>query len=276
MDISIIIVNYKSKGLTLNCIKSIQDADFGSLRREIIVVDNNSEDHIGELLAWQYPEVIFIQTGKNLGMGGGNNVGLRRAAGKYVVVMNPDTLAFKDTFIALYGFMEKNPHVGVAGPQQFNPDQTVQDSAYSWHTLTTPVYRRTFLGRLPFGKRNLRNFLLKDSDKQTVQDVDWLLGSCLFIRASALKEIGLFDERFFVYFEDTDLCRRFWQKKWRVVYYPLAKIIHNHNRASASEPWYKFFLNQASREHIRSWFKYLLKWGAGQPSFREESNTRQG
>ncbi len=272
MDISIIIVNYKSKGLTLNCIKSIQDADFGVLRREIIVVDNHSEDHIGELLSWQYPEVIFIQSEKNVGMGGGNNIGFRHARGKYCVVMNPDTLAFKDTFTALYEFMEQNPQVGVAGPKQFNPDQSVQDSAYRWHTLATPVYRRTFLGRLPFAKKALNDFLLKDMKKESAQEVDWLLGSCLFLRASALKEVGLFDERFFVYFEDTDLCRRLWERQWRVVYYPHALIIHNHNRASASEPWYRFFLNQASREHLRSWYRYIRKWGVRQPSFQQLLN----
>jgi GT2 family glycosyltransferase len=87
------------------------------------------------------------------------------------------------------------------------------------------------------------------------------LGSFLFCRAEALKQTGLFDERFFLYFEDTDLCRRFWQKKWKIVYYPEAEIIHNHARASAREPWYKFFINRAGREHLKSWLKYLLKWG---------------
>lgn len=266
MDISIIIVNYRSKGLTLNCVKSIEEADFGNLEHEIIVIDNDSGDQLAEILHWQHPNVVFIQSATNKGMGGGNNIGLRRARGKYLVVMNPDTIAFKDTFIRLYEFMEKNPNIGVAGPKQFNPDQTVQDSAYRWHNLMTPAYRRTFLGRLPFGKRAVASFLMHDQDKDEPHDVDWLLGSCLFMRARALKETGFFDERFFLYFEDTDLCRRFWEKKWRVVYYPSARIIHNHNRASAHRPWYASFFNSASRHHIRSWQRYLLKWaGKGEP-----------
>lgn len=261
MDISIVILNYKSKGLTLNCVKSIKEADFGSLKYEIIVVDNNSRDSIGEILNWQYPEIKFIQNKKNIGMGGGNNAGIKAAIGNYAVIMNPDTLAFKDTFKKLHEFMEANPDVGIIGPRQFNPDQTIQDSCYSWYNLFTPLYRRTPLGRLPFAQNDLARFLMKDFDRQSTREVDWLLGSFLFCRAGALKQVGYFDERFFLYFEDTDLCRRFWRKNWKVVYYPEAKIIHNHNRQSAREPWYKIFSSKAGREHFKSWIKYLRKWG---------------
>ncbi len=265
MDISIIIVNYKSKGLTLNCIKSIVEADFENLSREIIVVDNNSEDNIGEILAWQYPDVVFIPNPVNVGMGAGNNVGIRRARGEYIVVMNPDTIAFKDTFTRLHAFLEAHPRVGLAGPKQFNPDRSVQDSAYRWHSLLMPLYRRTFLGRLSSTRRSVAHFLMHDYDKKEARDVDWVLGSCLFIRAKALREVGLFDERYFLYFEETDLCRRFWEKQWRVVYFPDARIIHNHDRASARQPWYTFFMSRMARNHVRSWFLYLFKWGLRRP-----------
>jgi N-acetylglucosaminyl-diphospho-decaprenol L-rhamnosyltransferase len=260
MDISIIIVNYKSKGLTLNCVKSIEEADFGNLEHETIVIDNDSGDQLGEILAWQHPGVIFIQSPVNKGMGGGNNIGLRRARGEYVVVMNPDTLAFRDTFIKLYEFMEANPDVGMAGPQQFNPDRSVQNSRYRFPKIFTLLFRRTFLGRLPFAKKAIAHFMMDDVSKKHFHTAEWLLGSCLFIRATALKEVGYFDERFFLYFEDTDLCRRFWKKNWNVIYYPDAHIIHNHNRASADNPWYTFFLNRASRKHLLSWVAYLNKW----------------
>jgi len=263
MDISIVIVNYKSKGLTLNCIKAIEEASFADLQYEIIVVDNNSGDNLGEILAWQYPKVLYIQNERNFGMGAGNNTGLKRARGHYVVVMNPDTLAFKDTFIQLHQFMEENPTVGIAGPKQYNPDKSVQDSCYRWHNLITPILRRTFLGNL--GEQELKRFIMADYDKKKPRDVDWLLGSCLFIRTKALKDVGMFDERFFLYFEDTDLCRRFWKKHWRVTYVPQAQIIHNHNRESAKQPWFTFFLHQATRRHLGSWGKYIVKWGLATP-----------
>ena len=261
MDISLIILNYQTKGMTLNCLKSIRETDWSGLEYEIIVIDNNSQDSLGEILAWQYPEVKFIQNKKNLGMGAGNNIGLARARGEYITIMNPDTMVFPDTFKQLHQFMVSHPQVGMVGPKQYNPDRTVQTSCYRWHKLLTPFYRRTPLGKTKTGRQDLARFLMQDFDKSVVKDVDWLLGSFLFMRASALKQVGNFDQRFFMYFEDTDLCRRFWQKHWRVVYYPEARIIHNHNRASAAYPWYKLFSSTAARAHIVSWFKYLTKWG---------------
>jgi len=265
MDISIIIVNYNSKGFTLNCLRSIKAANFANLKYEIIVIDNASYDNIGEILAWQNPEVKFIQSETNLGLGGGNNLGIKQAEGKYIAIMNPDTVAFKDTFTKLFEFMEVNQEVGVVGPKQFNPDQTIQDSCYRWHALMTPFYRRTFLGKLALAKKDLARFLMKDFDKTKARDVDWLLGSCLFMRASAFKQVGLSDENYFLYFEDTDWCRRFWLNKWRVTYYPEAQIIHNHNRESAQKAWYRVFTSQSLRYHIVSWFKYLNKWGFNKP-----------
>jgi len=244
----------------MNCLKSIEGADFAKLHYEIIVVDNNSDDSIGKILAWQYPSVVFIQNEVNVGMGAGNNVGIRRAKGDYVVVMNPDTICFADTFQILYKYMEEHKKVGVVGPKQLNPDKTVQDSCYRWHSLLTPIYRRTFLGKTKFAQKDTNRFLMRDFDHESECEVDWLLGSFLFLRKEAIFSIGLFDERYFLYFEDTDLSRSLWNKNWKVVYYPGARIIHNHNRASAQGAWYKFFTNKASREHIVSWMKYLLKW----------------
>lgn len=261
MDISIVILNYKSKDLALNCIKSIREADFGDLKHEIIVVDNNSNDSLGDILAWQYPDIKFIQNQKNVGMGAGNNVGIKLATGKYIVIMNPDTMVFSETFKKKFDFMEENEDIGVVGPQQLYPDQTIQESCYRWYGLFTPIYRRTPLGRLSFAQRDLERFAMKDFDRQSTREVDWLLGSFLFCRAKALEHAGLFDERFFLYFEDTDLCRRFWEKNWKVIYYPEVKIIHNHKRESAGVPWYKSFNNIAARYHMSSWLKYLKKWG---------------
>ena len=265
MDLSIVILNYKSKGFALNCIKSIKEADFGKLKYEIIVVDNNSDDAIGEILAWQYPDIKFFQNKENLGMGGGNNIGIRQAAGNYVVIMNPDTIAFNDTFQILYNYMEANKQVGAVGPLQYNPDKTTQDSCYRWYNFLTPIYRRTPLGKFNWGRRDNDRVLMKDFKRDKIIEVDWLLGSFLFCRHEALKQIGFFDEKYFMYFEDTDICRRFWQKSWKVVYDPEAKIIHNHGRKSAETPWYLAFNNTASRHHIASWLKYFRKWGLRNP-----------
>jgi len=260
MDISIVIVNYKSKGLTLNCLKSIKAALWPGLDYEIIVVDNYSGDLKGDDLK-QFGDIKFIMNGQNIGLGAANNKGARLAQGKYIVIMNPDTLANKDVFIKLFDYMENHPKAGVAGPKQFNLDNTVQDSCFRWPGPLTPLYRRTPLGKTGFGKKDLDRFLYKDYNKSSLREVDWLLGSFLFCRASALRQIGAYDEKFFLYFEDTDLCKRFWRDGWKVIYNPETAITHNHVRQSAHVAWYKFFTSLTAWHHIISWFKYLKKWG---------------
>ena len=259
MDISIVIVNYKSKDLTLNCLKSIKDADWPGLDYEIIVVDNYSADLSSSDLE-PFGEIKYIMNGRNKGFGAANNQGIRQAQGKYIVMMNPDTVALKDVFYKLFDFMEKHPRVGAVGPKQFNPDQTMQDTCFRWPGFLTPLYRRTPLGRLGPARKDLDRFLYKSYDKNSLKEVDWLLGSFLFCQAEALRQAGAFDEKFFLYFEDTDLCRRLWDLGYKVVYHPGAQIIHNHRRQSARTPWYKFFINQAAWHHIFSWFRYLWKW----------------
>ncbi|MDD4271726.1 MAG: glycosyltransferase family 2 protein [Patescibacteria group bacterium] len=259
MDISIIIVNYKAKNLVLNCVKSIKNADWPGLDYEIIVVDNYSGDlHSNDLK--QFGEIKFIMNGQNVGLGAANNKGARIARGKYIVIMNPDTSADKDVFIKLFAYMESHPEAGVVGPKQFNLDKTVQDSCFRWPGLFTPIFRRTPLGKIWLGRKDLDRFLYKDYNKESPREVDWLLGSFLFCRASAFRQIGLYDEDFFLYFEDTDLCKRFWLRGWKVIYNPEAAISHNYIRQSASVAWYKFFTSLAAWHHLASWAKYLRKW----------------
>jgi len=260
MDISIVIVNYKSKELTLNCVKSIKAADWPGLDYEIIVVDNYSDD----LSSSDFDpngNIKFFMNGQNRGLGAANNLGIKQAKGKYIIIMNPDTLATKDAFAKLYFYMESQVGVGVVGPRQLNPDGSLQESYYRWPRLLTPIFRRTPLGLTAAGKKDLDRFLYKDYNKNEIKEVDWLLGSFLFCRAEALRQAGEFDEKFFLYFEDTDLCKRFWRRGWKVVYFPEAVITHNHKRQSARTPWYKFYKNKAAWHHLVSWFKYLKKWG---------------
>ncbi|MBU0722300.1 glycosyltransferase family 2 protein [Patescibacteria group bacterium] len=259
MGVSIIIVNYKSKDLTLNCIRSIRQADWPGLDYEIIVVDNYSGDLKADDLK-QFGEIKFIMNSQTIGLGAANNKGAKIAQGKYIVIINPDTLIGKDVFIKLFVYMENHSQVGVVGPKQFNLDNTVQNSCFRWPGLITPLSRRTPLGKISYAKKNLDRFLYKDYNKDRAREVDWLLGSFLFCRASALKQIGLYDEKFFLYFEDTDLCKRFWQGGWKVVYNPEVAIIHNHGRQSARLPWYWFYQNKAAWHHLASWARYLWKW----------------
>lgn len=260
MDISFIILNYNSAGLLKNSLNSIINFGVGDLRYEIIVVDNASNDGVKKMLVDNFSNVIFIESKKNRGMGGGNNLGIKQAKGKYVAILNPDTMALDNAFAKLFNFMEANPKIGICGPQAVNPDKSLQYTRCRFHKFVTPVYRRTPLQKFSFVKKELDLFLTKDKDYQEAMPADWLFGFCLFARRDVIEKINMFDERFFLGFEDTDLCRKAWAAGYEVWYYPKAKLIHYPHRFSGERSFFLGLDKPAVRIHIASWFKYFWKY----------------
>ena len=255
MDISIVIVNYKSKDKTRECLKSISESDLANISFETIVVDNCSGDDLSDLK--NIIDFKFISSPKNIGMGGGNNLGIKEAQGEFILILNPDTVLSKDAIKILFNYLKANPSVGIVGPKLLNPDGSLQYSCSRFPKIYTPLIRRTFLGKIFKKYEDL--FLMKDFSHAIIEEVDWLMGSCLLIRREGFSG---FDERFFMYFEDIDVCRRAHKANMKVVYNPEAVVIHCHARASAQMPWYRsIFESKIAREHIKSWFKYFLKWG---------------
>lgn len=261
LDLSIIILNYKSTQKTLACLRSIFASDPGGIICEVIVVDNGSGDGIEAALDVFKDKIRFIQTGANLGMGKGNNAGIAQAQGEYILILNADTTVRPDAISKLYRHIKADETIGIIGPKVLYPDGSLQDTCMRFPKIYTPFLRRTFLGRI--FPRHVDNFLMKDFDRSTIKDVDWMMGSCLLMSKNTIEKIGgAFDGRFFMYFEDTDLCRRSWKAGLRVVFYPDADIIHNHGRGSAEGAWFLApFRNRLAREHIKSWLKYFYKWG---------------
>jgi GT2 family glycosyltransferase len=261
MDISIIIVTYQSKEKALKCIKAIKDSDLSGISYEIILADNASPDKIGKDINNEHSDIIFIQNEKNLGMGAGNNAGIEKSRGEFILILNADTYVEKNTIKMLYDQAKKNPDIGIIGPKLFYPDGTLQITCYRFPKIYTFVLRRTFLGF--FFKKYLDDFLMTDFNHDQTSDVDWIMGSCLLVRKKITEKIGkVFDDRYWMYFEDTDLCRRTWKAGYGVIYYPLATAVHDHGRGSAKYPWYSaLFKNRLARAHIISWFKYFCKWG---------------
>ncbi len=259
MDVSVIVVNYRSREKTRGCLLSLRKADFSGILHEIIVVDNSEENDFDEAFRKEFPEATFLWSGKNLGMGSGNNCGARDAKGSFFLILNPDTVIRPDVVRVLFNFMKDREDVGIAGPKLLNPDGTLQYSCLRFPKLWTPILRRTFLGR--FAPRHLGRYLMTDFDHGSERNVDWMIGSCLMIRADFYRKAGGFDERFFMYFEDIDLCRRSWRGGLRVVYYPRAVVVHDHARGSARMRWFIApFTSTLAREHIWSWVKYAFKW----------------
>lgn len=250
-------------------LKSLRRAGI-RLNYEVFVVDNASRDGLPALVRAEFPEARLIALERNVGFAAGNNLAIRKAKGKYIFILNPDALVNPGSIEAMFSYMEAHPEIGILAPRLTHPDGTRQESAHRFPTPWIPVYRRTPLGKAAKAKRDIDRYFLRDAVMTVPTEVDWIEGAAMFVRRSATEQVGLFDERFFLYFEDTDWCRRFWAAGWRVVYHPGIEIIHYHRRESADTLWFLApFANKVSRIHIMSAIKYFLKW-KGQPLPRKE------
>lgn len=260
MDISIIIVNYKSKEKVLKCIAAVKHSDLIGIIYEIILIDNASNDNIFDAIRERNLDIILIQSLKNLGMGAGNNLGIAKAKGEYFLILNPDTYVGKNTIKILHSYLKENRLVGIVGPKMYYPNGQLQYTCFRFPKIYTFLLRRTFLGM--YFEDYLNEYLMKDYNREEIKEVDWIMGSCILIRKSIMNKIGkIFDDRFWMYLEDTDLCRRIWEAGYKVVYNPKASAIHDHGRGSSKYPWYIApFKDKLSRAHIISWFKYFSKW----------------
>ena len=237
LDLSVIIVSYNVKSFLQHCINSVHKAAQG-LNVEIFVVDNNSIDGTDEMVKRCFSDVHFIGNKENLGFGKANNQALKLSKGKYVLFLNPDTLVEENTFKAFLGFMDKNPKVGMAGPKILNSDGTLQLACRrSFPSPAVALPKLLGLSSLfpnskIFGKYNLTYL---DPDKS--YSVDAISGSFMFCRGELIREMGGFDEDFFMYGEDLDLCRRIQLKEYLVYYLPETTIIHHKGESSKSAPF---------------------------------------
>ncbi len=224
--VSVIIVNLNGKQLLASCLPSIYEKS-SSIAKEIIVVDNNSADGSIEWLKKNYPDVAIIQNKDNKGFSRANNQGIRKAKGKYLLLLNNDTEFLNDALTPAVRFMEDNPSIGICGLKLLNPDRSIQYSCRSFPSFSTSLFNRySFLTRLFPDNMFTRQYLKTDFNHQAIAEVDWVSGAAMLLRRGTLDDIGLLDESFFMYSEDVDLCYRAWQNNWQVVYYPESKIIH--------------------------------------------------
>lgn len=268
--VSVVTVNYKMPEFIRHLLEGVEKAKW-TFPFEYFLVDNDSKDGVPAFVRERFPWVQ-VRENQNTGFGGGNNVAFKEAKGEYVILMNPDLTVFPGEVEKWIAWMDANPDVGISGPRTLNPDRSDQNSCYAFHNWSTPVYRRTSLGKLPWAKKELNRFLMTDMDRTVEQDVDWVQGSAMCIRRSLLERIGGFDESFFMYFEDTDLCRRAWAAGMRVTYTPVASFVHYHRRQSRTRRPWEIFFNKLTRFHINSALTYFRKyWGQPSPRFTKNA-----
>lgn len=268
-----LIVHYNTPGLLRQTIKGIFASKQRALR-EVIVVDNSPLMRVHEMLRKEFPEVRVIVTDRNLGFGGGMNLALDQASGRYLFVFNPDIATFDGQIDVLVEFMDAHPDVGMVGPKLLNPDRSLQLSSYVFiDPWIIPFRRVPILRSMSFAKRRVAHYLMADWDHGDTRDVDYLLGAAMLVRKEAYKVVGGFDPAFFVYFEDQDWCRRFWKANWRVVYHPDAWFVHYHRRETADGGFLKQLRNPLTRIQIKSAMYYYKKYhGEDNPRTCARSN----
>ncbi|MCI0513412.1 glycosyltransferase family 2 protein [candidate division KSB1 bacterium] len=223
MLLSIIIVNFNALELLKKCLESIQQNT--RLSPEIILIDNHSTDGSVEFIRKHYPEIRFIENHANVGFSRANNQGLKFCQGDYILFLNNDTEILPHSLEKLVQFLEANPQVGAVGPMLLYPDGSFQYSTGRFPSIWNEWKTRQIMEKLDRGDIHFRHKFASQFQHQ--QAVDWITGACILTRAKLVMELGGFDEKMFMFFEDVDLCKRIQKAGCRIVYFPDAKVIHH-------------------------------------------------
>lgn len=229
-DLSILIVNWNVKELLRDCLASI-DRGRGDLHLEVIVVDSASADGSQAMVEAEFPWVTLLACDENVGFARGNNLAIAKANGRYILLLNPDTVVLQDALTTMVAYLEAQPQVGVVGAQLLNGDGTIQSSRRRFPTLATAFFESTWLESLA-PARLLDRYYVADVPPEQIAEVDWLVGACLMTRRAVVEQVGGLDEAYFMYSEELDWCRRVKDAGWRVVYLPTAQIIHYVGKSS--------------------------------------------
>jgi GT2 family glycosyltransferase len=220
MDLSIIIVNWNTKEYLLPCLKSIFKGGQGT-GWEVIVVDNGTRDGSREEVKKVFPSARLIENEKNFGFAKAANQGLQKASGRYALLLNPDTQVENGAIERLVSFMDAHSDVGVAGAQLLNADGTKQNSIANFPSLGTELLNKSLL-RWLFPKK----FPGKERNYSEPIEVDSVIGACMMVRRDTLDQVGLLDEDYFLFLEETDWCYRMKKAGWKIYHVPQAEIYH--------------------------------------------------
>lgn len=231
-DLSIVIVSYNTKELLSQCLESIKNSKT-KLTCETFVVDNASDDGSAELVEKEFKWVFLIKNKTNLGFSKANNLALKKIKSEYVLILNPDTILDIDTISKMHSFMEKNTDISIATCKVIKPDGKLdRDSKRSFPTPWKAFTHFSQLSKI-FPKTKLfDSYYLGYLSQDKQNDVEACTGAFMFIRFDDLKKVGFFDENFFFYGEDLDLCYRFRKIGYKIIYTPITKIIHYKGAAS--------------------------------------------
>ncbi len=232
--LSISIVSWNVRDLLRRSLTSIYASPIASVTGavEVIVVDNASSDGTAEMVRSEFPLVRLVENARNEGFSRGNNQALALTHGRHVLFLNPDTEVVGDALGMMVWYLDTHPEVGAVGPKLRYPDGSIQPSRRRFPTVATLFLESTLLQQWFPQHAILDRFYMADTPDDMEQEVDWLVGAALMVRREAVEEVGGFDERFFMYSEELDWCRRAKAAGWKIIYLPQAMIIHHEGRSS--------------------------------------------
>ncbi len=234
MALSIVIVNYNTEKWLRGCLESVYAGANGT-PLSIWVVDNNSHDESVRMVKSHFPKVQVIENPQNLGFSKANNMVISQSRSDYILLLNPDTMIIGDAIEQVVKFMEAHPKVGIAGCKVLNRDGTLQLACR--RSIPTPrvaFFRLSGLSKLFPKNRVMAEYNMTYADPEQTHEVDAVSGAFLMIRKKVIDEIGLLDERFFMYGEELDWCLRAKRAGWVVMYYPDAQIVHYKGESAKS------------------------------------------
>jgi GT2 family glycosyltransferase len=247
IHLSVIIVSWNTKEYLLRCLKSVFRTE-RSHSWEVIVIDNGSQDGSEKEAKQLFPEIRLIANEKNLGFAKATNQGIKHASGKCLLLLNPDTEVREGAIEALMSFMESHPDAGIAGAQLLNGDGSKQNSIANFPSLATELLNKSLLRRF-FPEK----FPGKESVYSGPMEVDSVIGACLIARREAIEEVGILDEDYFLFFEETDWCYRMKKTGWRVFHLPQAEVVHFQGRGAETKK------REAKVEYYRSRYRFFRK-----------------
>jgi len=237
MDLSVLIVNYNTRQLTLDCLRSVYDSETG-YSYEVIVVDNASADDSVEKIMEQYPQVRMIANEENTGFAKANNQAMEAAAGRYILLLNSDTIVQPDTLQTMVAFMDENPQVGASGCKVVLPDASLDKACRrGFPTPSASFYYAFGFSKLFPDRPRFNQYQLGYLDPNESYAIDCLVGAFMLVRRETLQQVGGLDETFFMYGEDVDWCYRIKQAGWDIWYHPTTYIVHYKGASSRRKPF---------------------------------------
>jgi len=233
--LSIIVVSYNTVELLKDCLRSIY-RNREALSLEVIVVDNGSWDGSAEMLNREFPDVHLIRNQENRGFAAANNQGIRIAKGEYILLLNPDTVLLEGSLGETLQFMKSHPEAGIVGVRLLNQDGTIQQSCRSFPTVLNVLFEALFLYKVFPRSRLVGKYYMGWFNYDRVQEVDVVLGAFMMVRRSVFEKIGMFDEQFFMFTEETDFCIRAKRTGLKTYFFPGAEVIHVGGQSAEQDP----------------------------------------